>query len=144
MSYRISLTARNTSVNAHTTLLNKGANPNNSTINFYSNATSRPASPDTAVPSGSVLLLQIEFSSTAFSSATSATGVANNLPLSGNIVGNGTAAWFRFFTGASTPASIGDGDVTSTGGGGDITFNDVIWASGNIGVLNNLSISQPA
>jgi hypothetical protein len=97
MSYHIAVTERNASVNGMTALFNKGANPNPASINFYSNSTTQPATPETAVPGGAVILSTINFVSGAFTSAVGATGVANSLPLSGNVLVTGTPGWFRFF-----------------------------------------------
>ncbi len=143
MAYRISLTERNAAVDGLTALFNKGANPSNSTINIYSTATSQPATPETAVPGGSVLLAQIPFSSTAFAASAGGTGIANALPIQSSVVNSGTAGWFRFFTGAGTPASLGDGTVTLNGGGGDMTFDNITFVSGGTVSISNLSISVP-
>lgn len=143
MSYRIALTERNGGVNGITALFNKGGNPSNSTINIYSSATSQPATPETAVPGGSVLLSQVPFSSTAFQTATTGTGIATGLPLTASVVNSGTAGWFRFFTGASTPLALGDGTITLTAASGDMTFNNVTFVSGGTVSISALSISIP-
>jgi hypothetical protein len=143
MAYRISLTERDAAVNALTGLFNKGANPSNSTINIYSNASSQPATPETAVPGGSVLLAQIPFSSTAFAASNGGTGLANALPLQSSVVNSGVAGWFRFYTGAGTPAPLGDGTVTVNGGGGDMTFDNINFVSGGTVSISALSISVP-
>ena len=143
MPYRISLTERNAGVNGLTSLFNKGANPNNSKINIYSNATSQPATPETAVPGGSVLLASIPFSSTAFQTATTGTGVATGLPLSSTVLNSGTAAWFRFVDGQASPAALGDGSITINGGGGDMTFDNITFVSGGTVQMSDLSITVP-
>ena len=143
MAYRISLTERNAGVNGLTALFNKGANPNNAKIRIYSNATSQPATPETAVPGGSVILSDIPFSSTAFSTATTGTGIATGLPLSSTVINSGTAGWFRFFDGAASPAALGDGTVTLTGSGGDMTFDNVTFVSGGVVNITNLTLTIP-
>lgn len=142
MPYRISLTERNAAVNGLTGLFNKGGNPSNSTINIYGSS-SQPATPETAVPSSGVLLVKIPFSSSAFANSVGGTGIANALPLQATIINSGTAEWFRFFTGESTPSSLGDGSITISGSGGDMTFNSIDFISGGTVSISNLSISIP-
>jgi hypothetical protein len=143
MPYRIALIERDAIVNAFTALFNKGANPSTSFINIYSNATSQPATPETAVPGGSVLLAQIPFSSAAFAASAGSTGVANALSLHAPVINTGTASWFRCFTGASTPAALADGSVTLAAASGDMIFDNVNFISGASVVLSNFAVWEP-
>jgi hypothetical protein len=137
MPFRISLTERNAGVNGLTGLFTSGSD-----INIYSNATSQPATPETAVPGGSVLLAQIPFSSTAFQTATTGTGIATGLPLSSTVLNSGTAAWFRFVNGSD--AALGDGTITTTAvGTGDMLFDNTTFVSGGVVNMTDLSITIP-
>ena len=143
MPYRIAVIERTAVIDGLTALFNKGANPNNAVIQIYSNATSQPATPETAIPGGSILLATIPFSSTAFAAAVTATGIANGLPISGSVIADGTPAWFRFLDGQASPRALGDGSITLKGSGGDMTFNNLAWVSGGSAVVTNLSITEP-
>jgi hypothetical protein len=143
MPYRISLTERGAAVSALTGLFNKGANPGPSTINIYSNATTQPATPETAIPGGSVLLSQIPFSGTAFLAQVNGTATASGLPLQAPVINSGVAEWFLFADGAASPNPLGNGTVSLTGSGGDMTFDNTTFVSGGIVSITNLSITVP-
>jgi hypothetical protein len=143
MAYKIALTQRNAAVLAVTNLFDKGARPAVSTLRIYSNATSQPSSPESAVPGGSVLLAQVPLAVDAFADPVTGTGVANSLPLQTPVINSGTAAWFRFYTGEASPAALSDGTVTVTGGGGDMTFDNVTFVSGGTVSIAGLSITIP-
>lgn len=143
MPYRIALVQRNSAVTAVTALFNKGANPSNTTIRIYSNATSQPASPEVAPAGGSVILSEIPFAATAFNAVVTGTGTAAGLPLQAPVLNSGTAGWFRFYTGASTPAALGDGTITVNGGGGNMTFDNINFVSGGTVSISGLSITIP-
>jgi hypothetical protein len=136
MPFRISLTERNAGVNGLTGLFTSG-----SKINIYGTS-SQPATPETAVPGPSVLLAQIPFSSTAFITATTGTGIATGLPLTSTVLNSGTAAWFRFINGSS--AALGDGTITTTAvGTGDMLFDNTTFVSGGVVNMTDLSITIP-
>jgi len=143
VAYRISYLERNAALNGAAALFNQGGNPSVSSINIYSTATTQPASPEAGVPPGSVLLVNIPFNSTAFNSAVSGVITANALPYSGTVSTTGTASWFSFINGASSPAMLSNGTITVNGSGGDMTFNNINFVQNGVVVINNLSISQP-
>lgn len=143
MAYRISLTSRNAGVDGLTSLFNKGALPSNAKISIYG-TTTQPATPETAVPGGSVLLADVSFSSSAFLASVGGTGVASGLPMEGTVLNTGTAAWFRFYNGAASPAALGDGNITTVASGtGDMLFDNISFVSGGIVRMTALSISIP-
>jgi hypothetical protein len=141
MAYRLNTTPKNTVIDAHTALFNKGAFSNPASLNFYSNATSPPTNPGDALPGGSVLLSSVNFANTAFGSASAGVATANSLPISGAISNTGTCSWFRSVDGGGTV--LGDGTVTATGGGGDIVFNSTSFIAGGSVQINTLTMSVP-
>jgi hypothetical protein len=144
MAYRISFIERNAALNGAGAQFNQGGNPAVSSINIYSTATSQPATPETGVPGGSVLLVNVPFNATAFNSAVSGVMTANALPFSGTVTTTGTAGWFSFITGASgTPPMLSNGTVSVNGGSGDMTFDNINFVLNGVVVINGLSISQP-
>lgn len=142
MLFRIALTERNAAVNATTSLFNKSGNPNPTTLNIYSNATSPPSgSPEATLPSGSVLLSVVPMSSVAFATANGGTGLAYALPLQAFAINSGVAGWFRFLDGQSSPAVLCDGDISQTGGSGVMTFDNINFVSGGIVQIPDLTVS---
>lgn len=82
----------------------------------------RPANPATAVTT-QVLLIDFTLPEPAFGNAAAVTGGAAataNAITSVAAAAAGTASWFRVVDGAGT--ALFDGDVTATGGGGDLTM----------------------
>ena len=132
MATRISNAAAAGAVDNLTARLNGG------TVNVYSGA--QPASVGTA-PSGT-LLATLTLSATAFGAAT----VANPAVATANAIGSdisvdatGTAGWFRAFgTGA---VAVIDGNITATGGGGDMTFDSVSFVAGGTAAMTSWAIS---
>jgi hypothetical protein len=69
------------------------------------------------------LLAQFTCSNPAFTAAVTGTATLDITPaLTATGLANGTAGWFRIVTGA-TIATVIDGTVTVTGGGGDLELN---------------------
>lgn len=63
-------------------------------------------------------------------------------------IANGTAAWFRMYdsahtTGASTSAVRCDGDITLSGGGGDLILATLSIAVNDTIVIDSFSLSLP-
>src|SRR5688500_2408877 len=136
MPYRISLTTRNAATNSIVNLFTSG-----SKIRIYG-TTTQPATPETAVPGGSVLLAEIAFAATPFPTATTGTTTDNSLPLTTTIAASGTAAWFRFINGAS--AALGDVTITTIAvGTGDMLFDNTNFVVGGTVNITDLSITVP-
>lgn len=62
---------------------------------------------------------------------------------------SGTAGWFRMRTtgdggGSSSTDKRIDGSITATGGGGDLTVDNPVIASGQQVTINTFGITQPA
>jgi hypothetical protein len=140
MAYEISLASRNAAVNALTALYTT-----TSKIRVYSNATSKPATPETAVPGGSITLVDVNFAATAFPSASAGSATATGLPgtpLTATIATSGTAGWFRTFNGAGT--ALGQGTITTTAvGTGDMLFDSTSFVAGGIVNITDFTITVP-
>jgi len=92
------------------------------------------------VPTG-VLLGTSTLPATPFTSAVD--GVINkNGSWLGEIIATGAAGWFRMYS--SDFLSWVDGDVTAVGGGGVIEMTDLNFVSGNVFVVDTVTITQPA
>lgn len=132
---RIAATTRNALADAAVDLLDAGAGAG--TLKIYSGA--QPATADTAA--SGTLLATVTLADPAFGSAVA--GVATGTdPASVNAVATGTAGWFR--AADSTGATVFDGDVTATGGGGTMTLSSTALTSGNPVDITSLTVTMPA
>lgn len=61
--------------------------------------------------------------------------------LSATVAADGTPGWFRIAD--SDGNGVLDGDVTATGGGGDLTFTSVTWVTGGVINLTEGTVTQP-
>lgn len=90
------------------------------------------------------LLAEFTLSNPAFTAA--ATGVATldvTPALTDTGITDGTAGWFRLVTG-TTFATVIDGTVTATGGGGDLQLNTTTIATGVNVEITGGTITMPA
>ena len=113
MAIGLATSARNAACNAVVDLLDVSAP---GTIQIRSGT--RPATPNTTATG--TLLATVTLANPAFGSASSGVATLTD-PASVTGAAAGTASWFRALDGAS--AAVMDGDVTATGGGGDLTLN---------------------
>jgi hypothetical protein len=65
-----------------------------------------------------------------------------NTPISGTAGNAGTAGYFRLRNSGDT--ELIEGTVTATGGGGDLTLDNVVIANGQTVNLTGFTISVPA
>lgn len=132
---RIATATRNSLANAVATLVDAGAGAG--TIKIYTG--SNPATADTAV--SGTLLATVTLGDPSFGSASS--GVITGAdPASVNASATGTAGWFRMAD--STGATVLDGDVTATGGGGTMTLSSTSLTSGSPVDITSLTVTMPA
>lgn len=89
-------------------------------ITIFSGAV--PANCAAANPAGA--LVSYTLASDWAASASGGTKVLNNLPVAGTASGSGTAASFRLYANDGTTCHM-QGTVTVTGGGGDVTIDNV-------------------
>lgn len=108
---------RNAQLDAITTAIGSSGK-----IRFYSGT--RPATGGTAT----TLLAECALSATAAPAASGGVLTFNAITDDASIDTNGTVSWFRILT--SGNAAVIDGDVTATGGGGDITTPSTSWTAG--------------
>ena len=104
---------------------------------------SQPANPDVAV-GAQVLLVEFALGDPAFGAAADANpggrATANAIADVAAAV-TGTASWFRALD--SNNVAILDGDVTATGGGGDLTLNSVSIVEAVNQSITSWTVTQP-
>lgn len=129
MATRLATATQNASANAVGTLLSGGS------IEIRSG--SQPATANDAATG--TLLATITLGTAPSASSGS---VAMPDPASVNAVATGTAGWYR--AKASGGATVVDGSVTASGGGGDITLSSTSLVSGSPVDLSSFTYTQPA
>ena len=135
MTLGLATSARNAMCDSLVDLLDAGAGA--ATIQIRSGT--RPANPNTTATG--TLLATVTLADPAFGSAS--TGVATLTdPASVNAVASGTASWFRALD--SNAAAVMDGDVTATGGGGDLTLGTTSLTSGLAVDITGGTVTVPA
>lgn len=109
------------------------------TLKIYTGT--QPADADTD-PAGT-LLVTITLAAPAYGAANSSgTAALLGTPLSAAASAAGTAGCFAVETNAG--GNVFQGSVTATGGGGDLTLDNVSIASGQTVNISSLSYTQPA
>lgn len=108
----------------------------------------KPAAIDTSVTDNDTpysLLAVLTFSATAFGAASDGnpggTASANSISSDTSANKTGTASWFRVKSGAGT--IIIDGDITTTGGGGDLELNSTAIQAGAEVAVSSYSFTVP-
>lgn len=134
---KISTSLRNALANQITTKLDTGST--NSQARLLIRTGSPPANPETAA-SGTLLATVLLHTPPSFGSASTGVITADTI---GNVTvaASGTAGWFRIVD-KDNNAMI-DGDITATGGGGDITFDNITFVSGGTVAISSLTITVP-
>lgn len=134
MAWGLSTAARNAAGTAVTGLIDAG--PAAGTMQIRSGT--RPASPQVAA--SGTLLATVAFGDPAFGAWSSGSSSPAD-PAAVTAVATGTASWCRVLD--STGAAVMDGDVTATGGGGDVTLGSTSIASGQQVDITGGSLSVP-
>ena len=132
---RLATSARDAAVKAVADLIDAGSGAG--TLKIYSG--SQPATPATGATG--TLLATIALTDPAFG-APSTGVVAGGDPASVNAAATGTAGWCRVADSAG--ATVLDGDVTATGGGGFCQLSSTSLTSGAPVDLTSLSLTMPA
>jgi hypothetical protein len=131
MAERINTAARNRQVDSI------GDDFNSGTLKIYTGT--QPATGNDAA--SGTLLVTVNLPADAMAAA--ASGVAAKLGTwSGVAVADGTAGWFRIANSAATRNY--DGEVTATGGGGEIELDDISIVIGQTVLIAVFTINQPA
>lgn len=134
MALGLSTSARNAACDAIVDLLDAGAGAG--TIQIRSGT--RPANPNTTATG--TLLATVTLIDPAFGAAS--TGVATLTdPASVTGVAAGTASWFRALD--SNSNAVMDGDVTATGGGGDLQLNTTTISVGLTVDITGGTVTMP-
>jgi hypothetical protein len=121
MALSLATTARNAMADALVDLLDAGAGAGKIEIR----SGTRPANPNTAATG--TLLATVTLIDPAFGAAASGVATLTD-PAAVTAAATGTATWFRAMD--SNNAAVMDGDVTATGGGGDLTLATTSITSG--------------
>lgn len=136
MATRISTAARNAAVNGIVALLDGGAAAGHVEIRTGA----QPASVATAA--SGTLLGTLTLSDPSFGAAASGTATANAITSDTSADASGTAGWFRAYDSNNT--AVIDGSITATGGGGDMTFDNVSIVAGGTIAWSSWTITMPA
>lgn len=107
---------------------------NSGTLNIYTGA--QPANGDTAA--SGTLLVSITLPATAFSASAAGTAATSGT-WQGTAVASGTAGWFRMSNTGGT-RNI-DGNVTASGGGGDMTLDNISINTGQVVTINTFNLT---
>lgn len=139
MSWRLNTAARNAGLDAILALIGTAG-----VLRIYSDTA--PAGPGSA-PAGT-LLAEFSLSNPAFAAASAGAAAIDVTPaLTDTGLAAATATWARFCTSteaAGTGLGVLDGDVTATGGGGEITLNTTTISVGLDVEITGGSITMPA
>ena len=137
MSVNISTTARNAAGDAIVGQIDGGSTNPNGYLEIRTGA--KPATPQTGATG--TLLATLAMSNPAF--ATFANGMAATNPIASDtsMAATGGAGWFRIYDRDGVP--VIDGDITATGGGGDLEFDNINFILGGTVAINNLTATMP-
>lgn len=135
MTVRLSTATRNALVAAVAAAVDAGSGPG--TAKVYTGTA--PANGDAAETG--TLLVTVTLGDPAFGAPSNGVITATD-PAAATAVANGTAGWFRLED--STGANVYDGDVTQTGGGGDMQLATTAITSGLSVDITSLTVTMPA
>jgi len=137
MTVNISTQARNDAGDSIVDLIDIGSTNANGVLEIRTGAI--PASPQ-AVVSGT-LLATLNFSNPAFGNFSNGSAFANPIADDSDIDATGIANWFRIYDRDGT--AIIDGEITVTGGGGDIEFDNIDFVKGGTVAISQLQGVMP-
>jgi hypothetical protein len=138
MTVNISTQARNDAGDAIVDLIDQGSTNPNGYMEIRTGT--KPTTPQDGV-GGSTLLATMNFSLPAFGNFSNGISLANAIADDTNVDETGVAAWFRIYDRDGT--SIMDGDITETGGGGDIEFDNINFIKGGVVAITSLTATMP-
>jgi hypothetical protein len=136
MAVRLPTASRNAGANAIGDLTDAG--PAAGTLQIRTGA--QPASANDAA--SGTLLVTFTMADPAFGAASTGVKTAASVPRTATGAAAGTAGWARLLD--STGATVLDGSVTATGGGGDITMDTTTVSVGLTVNLTGLTLTMPA
>jgi hypothetical protein len=137
MTINISTQARNDAGDAIVDLIDTGSTVSNGYLEIRDGQ--KPVNPQTAA--SGVLLATLQLSNPAFRSFTNGVSQANTIADDTSVDATGVASWFRIYNRASQ--AIMDGDITISGGGGDIEFDNLNFIQGGVVTITSLTATMP-
>ena len=138
MTVNISVQARNEAGDAIVDLIDQGSTSLNGRIEIRSGI--KPSLPLDGA--SGTLLATLNFTSPAFGDFNEGVSLANPITSDLNIDNTGVASWFRFYD--RDGGAVMDGNITRTGGDGDITFDNINFVKGGIVAISSLTAAMPA
>lgn len=137
MTVNINTQARNEAGDAIVDLIDAGsANPNGY---MEIRTGTKPSSPQ--VSATGTLLATNAFSNPAFGNFTNGSAIANAIADDTNVDATGIAGWFRIYDRSGN--AVIDGDISATGGSGDITFDNLNFIAGGTVTITSLTATMP-
>jgi hypothetical protein len=136
MATRIATATRNAAGDAVVDLLDGGSGAG--TLKLYTGT--QPASAEDAA--SGTLLATVTLNDPAFGAFSSGAGSLAGTPLSGTAVAAGTAGWARLADSAG--ATVMDGSVTATGGGGQVELATTTISVGATVQITSGTVTMPA
>lgn len=137
MTVNISTQARNDAGDAIVDLIDVGTALAGGYIEIRDGV--KPASPQ--APAAGSLLSTLVLSYPAFRAFSNGQAFSNAITDDTNVAKSGIATWFRIYSRGQT--AVMDGDVTETGGGGDIEFDNVHFVKGGTVTITSLLAVMP-
>ena len=137
MTVNISTVARNGAGNYIVDLIDIGAIVANGYLNIYTGT--KPASPQVAATG--TLLANLNFALPAFAAFNNGSAYAGPIANDTSLPNSGIASYFRIFS--RDNVAIMDGDISLTGGGGDIQFDNINFIAGGVVAISSLLAIMP-
>jgi len=137
MTINISTVARNGAGDFIVDLIDTGSIVANGYMQIRSGA--KPASPQVAATGP--LLATLNFANPAFAPFSNGSAYAVPIASDTNIPASGMASYFRVFN--RNNVAVLDGDITLTGGGGDIQFDNINFIAGGVVAISSLLAIMP-
>jgi hypothetical protein len=138
MSLNISTLARNAIGDAAVDLIDEGTSSASGYVEIRTGT--KPSSPQVAATG--TLLATLFFSNPAFDDFVNGQADADTITEDSNINANGVAGWFRIYDRDGN--ALYDGDVTVSGGDGDLEFDTVNFVSGGTAAITAWRMVVPA
>lgn len=137
MTVNISTQARNDAGDAIVDLIDQGSTNPNGYMEIRTGT--KPTTPQGVVVG--THLATMNFSLPAFGNFNNGVSLANSIADDTSVDETGVASWFRIYDRDGT--AIMDGDITETGGGGDIEFDNINFIKGGVVAITTLTATMP-
>ncbi len=137
MALSLATLARNNSGAAITALIDVGSAHPSGFLQLFTGL--KPGSPQ--VMANGVPLAILHFAHPAFGEFANGVAIANPIIGDTDIASTGVPGWFRIYN--RDGDAILDGNVTISGGGGDLEFDDLNFVQGGTVLIDSLTIAMP-